>query len=438
MLALATLVLLALASSTEALDVEDTAAVWQQLHERLDSLEASMSEARAAMQALDEAAGGAKRNRTAHTIAEAHHANRHNHTAPRNDATVSIYNLRAAAKATAREKTTGREPKPVYVILGGSNTVGARNVKWVPGRPWVSYAAQLGAAGGWAANYTKVQHAQGAMGPTMAAACAGSFIPPATRLLTIEYLPNVGYVADDQSELDAIETLLQVAQQRMARTIVVLINPGRERFATTPGCTDNMVGCTTVEHVHRLRQGMLNLTLQYGARSVLADCDTDRERFGEDWMHLNQEGHNWMYHKILEQLNDWPDPPPPSSRSRPDIGVQCSLGEELRPLVRESHGFSEIDMAKPEQGAPKIGWEAREPGSNLTLCASLPREQMQLQVALKKTKEFRSARDAKAEPSKYLMAVGMQERTRMPRLAIAAATSSREAPAAADAPTATR
>lgn len=402
-----------LATFASAVDVKGTVAVRQKLHDRLDSLEASLREARETPSALDSATGSPDGDHSPAGLAEStayksgvmHRAHPHSPTALRHDATAFPHTMRGTAK------TTGREPKPAYVILGGSNTLGAKNVKHVPGRPWVSYAVQLAARDGWAANYSRVQNAQGAMGPTMAAGCATSFIPPSARLVTIEYLPNMGYSGDDKSELAAIERLLQVAQQRRARTLVILINPGRERFETmAAGCTgDDMVGCTTTEHSHHLRDGMLNLARQYGARSVLADCDTDRNLFGEDAMHLNQEGHNLVHSKILEHLRNWPEPPPPPVQSRPDMGVLCALGEELRQLVAESHGFTEIDMARPEQGAPKIGWESREPGGNVTLCATLPREQMKREIALKETKKYYNSKERKTELGKYMMAVGMQE-----------------------------
>lgn len=143
---------------------------------------------------------------------------------------------------------------------------------------------------------------------------------------------------------------------------------------------------------------------------MIADCDKDRQLFGDDFMHINQEGHDLVYSKIRAMLTDWPEPAAPSTRAHPDMGVRCHLGEELAPIVRQSHGFHQIDMARPEQGAPKIGWEATEPGSNLTLCTGLPQEQMRRVIALKKTKQFKLAREGKAELGAYMMAIGIQVR----------------------------
>jgi len=232
-----------LAGATRA---ENTTSARAKLTERLHAgFTASMRETRASLSAL-EPGGGAEV-----TSAVAHNRTSYHHTRT------------ARAHNNSHVTTVGAFVpfKPVLVVLGGSNTLGARSV--TGGEAWKSFAVQLSTR--MADNYTTVKHAQGAMGPIMAAACANSFIPPATRLVTIEFLPNMGYTGDDLSELGAIETLLQVAQQRRARVVVVLINPGRERFAQI-SCTDDTVGCTTTDHVHRIREGIVNLTLKYRSR----------------------------------------------------------------------------------------------------------------------------------------------------------------------------
>ena len=62
-------------------------------------------------------------------------------------------------------------------------------------------------------------------------------------------------------------------------------------------------------------------------------------------------------------------------RSASGIGLACHLGAELAPLLQRVSHFYRVDLASERlRGAvPKIGWEAREPGAQLTMCADLPR-----------------------------------------------------------------
>jgi hypothetical protein len=60
------------------------------------------------------------------------------------------------------------------------------------------------------------------MGPELAAACDTKFMPPGVRLLTLEYLPNMGWASSDATEVAAFETLLQRAHERGARVAGVI------------------------------------------------------------------------------------------------------------------------------------------------------------------------------------------------------------------------
>ena len=51
-----------------------------------------------------------------------------------------------------------------------------------------------------------------------AAACVGRFAPDETRLATVEFLPNIGYIKDDRGELKSIGELLHALRRRGAAT----------------------------------------------------------------------------------------------------------------------------------------------------------------------------------------------------------------------------
>ena len=70
----------------------------------------------------------------------------------------------------------------------------------------------------------------GGMGPTAAAACVSRFAPAETRLATVEFLPNIGYVKDDTGELESIGELLRVLRARGAATYVVDVISGSIRY----------------------------------------------------------------------------------------------------------------------------------------------------------------------------------------------------------------
>eukprot|EP00962_Isochrysis_galbana_P011061 scaffold3097_cov119-Isochrysis_galbana.AAC.2 len=76
------------------------------------------------------------------------------------------------------------------------------------------------------------------------------------------------------------------------------------------------------EPVERLAKCYSSLQHQLILRYVVADCDKDRQLFGDDFMHINQEGHDLVYSKIRAMLTDWPEPAAPSIRVHPDMRVQ--------------------------------------------------------------------------------------------------------------------
>jgi len=356
------------------------------LQKRLASLETSVREAKVSLEALDGAT--AKPRGSSNKQAKANRA------------------IGAAAQPI------DAAAKPIYAILGGSNTLGARNIKGGTGPNWQSFGKQLCGWGGFAANYTAKWTAQGALGPAMAAACSHSFIPAGTRLVTLEFLPNMGYTGHDSSEIGEMEQLISTALGRGARTVVVIITPGNERLNAT-FCPERTVGCTSRVHVLKMRDALVKLADKYKVKTVVLDADVDRHLFGTDAMHANQEGHDYIFRTIQAYLADWPLPKAKERKAIETTGVKCFVGDELAPLVQEAQGFSRIDMARPEQGAPKIGWEATQPGSSMALCADLPRNAQKVGKEVKAALHYASRAEgatdsASARSGLYSVAVGMQ------------------------------
>ena len=62
-----------------------------------------------------------------------------------------------------------------------------------------------------------------------AGACASHFIPPETRLCTVEYLPNMGYVKEDRAEVAAVSSMLRMMRARGAAAFLVNIVTGTKR-----------------------------------------------------------------------------------------------------------------------------------------------------------------------------------------------------------------
>ena len=106
------------------------------------------------------------------------------------------------------------DARPVFTAFGGSNTQGANalslnsrngNTEYGPHVP--SFANLLGRALG--RGFATHMHADGGSGPSLAGACTSRFIPPETRVGTVEFLPNLGYIKEDRAELAAVKMLLQ-------------------------------------------------------------------------------------------------------------------------------------------------------------------------------------------------------------------------------------
>jgi len=91
---------------------------------------------------------------------------------------------------------------PSVVAFGGSNTVGA-NASHTSARGATKWGKSLRsfsklAAAALAAGYKA--HAMGGMSPDLIS-CARNHIPADTVLGTVEFLPNIGFIHDDASEV---------------------------------------------------------------------------------------------------------------------------------------------------------------------------------------------------------------------------------------------
>ena len=93
--------------------------------------------------------------------------------------------------------------RPVFTAFGGSNSQGAnalsvdlRNGGTQYGPHVPSFANLLAKALG--RGFETHMHADGGSGPSLAGTCTSRFIPPETRVGTVEFLPNIGYIKDDR------------------------------------------------------------------------------------------------------------------------------------------------------------------------------------------------------------------------------------------------
>ena len=303
----------------------------------------------------------------------------------------------------------------IFATLGGSNTLGACDAAGRVRCNQTSFAkltlnalTALGAVSSWA------NGGIGAMGPQLAAACTNKFAPVGTRFATVEYLPNLGYTNDDAGELAAIEKLLHELQRRGARVALVNIVPGAAmpRFKS---CVDGDVGCTTHRHILRLHAMLGELAANYSVPVLTVEHDgpSGTGRFGADLMHLNPAGHAHVTDELLRLYATWPHwkrgldarrHDADAERAAARMPVTCHLGAELGPLVGAANGFAQANFARdPGARTDKVGWEARGPGSRLTLCAGFPAE-----PPAQRVKDRPLLSNGGHHEYRYVVAVGLQ------------------------------
>lgn len=304
-----------------------------------------------------------------------------------------------------------------FASLGGSNSLGACDTTGKTRCNQTGFAAltytalhSLGVVQSWA------NGAIGAMGPQLASACTNKFAPAGSRFATIEYLPNLGYTNDDAGELAALEKLLHVLQRRGARVVFVNILPG-SAMPRFQNCREGKIGCTTRQHIESLHSMISGLAANYSVPMVTMDHDgaSGEGRFGSDLMHLNQAGHEHVRDRLMHLYATWAHwqrgldysaHDDEASRAASRLPVACHLGEELEALVGAARGFSRTNFARdPATRADKVGWEAREAGASLTLCANFPPQPAAL---LEGVRERPLLSNGGKREYQYVLAVGMQ------------------------------
>ena len=72
--------------------------------------------------------------------------------------------------------------------------------------------------------------ADGGSSPMFAGACASQFVPSNTIAGTVEYLPNIGYVKDDEAETGAIGNILRKLRDNGALAFAINIVSGSARW----------------------------------------------------------------------------------------------------------------------------------------------------------------------------------------------------------------
>ena len=326
--------------------------------------------------------------------------------------------------------------KAIFSAFGGSNTQGA-NAKALNPRGGTIYGPNIPSFAHLLAARLRRSHdaqwnADGGSGPMFAGACASHFIPPNTRLGTIEYLPNMGYIKEDHAEVAAVRSMLRMMAARGAAAFVVNIVSGTKRYENDArgggqgaackrlGWKEELVGCMGRERILHFRDLLARAANETGAHVVTIDADEAPHLFGADSFHLNRNGHKTVFNEIWRILRALPcadrhagDASAATSRTEADddIGVSCALGDELAPHVGRAVGFGRADLA-PAGKAPKIGWVANASGASLALCARLPRALRAERERVVAERVFLNSKDRAKMPLRpgapYRISVGLQ------------------------------
>lgn len=320
--------------------------------------------------------------------------------------------------------------KAVFSVFGGSNTQGANAVS-LNARGGTNYGRANPSFARLLADRLRDTHiakwnADGGSGPLLAGTCASLFIPPDTRLGTIEYLPNLGYIHEDQAEVGSIKAMLHMLHARGAFAFVVNIVSGRKRFENEArgsrqasqcirlNFSENVVGCTGRDRLFAFRDKLALAANATGAHVVTIDADEVPHLFGADSFHLNAEGHRTVFNSIWRIYRSLPCMARHDRAARTQIseeaGVSCALGDELAPLVGEAAGFERTDL-QPGR-VEKVGWAARQPNASLKFCIRLPRKEKEAHEAELKNRIFLNSKDAMKIPLTagfpYRISVGLQ------------------------------
>ena len=291
--------------------------------------------------------------------------------------------------------------RPVFAVFGGSNSAGTNSLQYnmrspknpiTYGRRLSSFADEL---------MLRLQptfrlsgrYVGGGMGPTAAAACVSRFAPAETRLATVEFLPNIGYVKDDTGELESIGELLRVLRARGAATYVVDVISGSIRYErearfqgwcgkyNASAAVDESVrlyGCNTRQQILHLHTEIAKLARIHGAELVTVDADESPHLFGADYFHMNAAGHRHVANEIWRHYKRLPCTAfrPASHQGRHTVGMECAIAEDMDQHVGHSAGFARVNLGG-DRGVSKIGYDAQAPGASLDFCVQLPRQAAQ-------------------------------------------------------------
>ena len=351
--------------------------------------------------------------------------------------------------------TLPAETRPVFAAFGGSNTQGANVLSLNPnggthyGGHLASFAkflqkalqgftTQMNADGGSGPSVchaglepqtSRAQSATHTFGPCLGqlvGACANRFIPPETRFGTIEFLPNIGYIKEDRAELAAVKLMLQAMNARGAPAYLVNILSGSARFVRDArfgfcgrfqNATErdaSVIGCMSRERVVYLHTELSKIAKAQQAHVITRDADETPELFGADSFHLNANGHRSVFNEIWSIHRNEPCKQQRARAARSvgeaGMGILCALGDGLEPLVQDAKGFASVNLAAAGK-APKIGWSTVDPGSSLTLCTSLPREDKEAKMQDMKTRIMPHPKDRITRPLAavpYRISLGFQ------------------------------
>ena len=232
--------------------------------------------------------------------------------------------------------------RALYSVFGGSNTQGANAVALSPkggtmyGRGNPSFAHLL--AKRMMATHDAKWNADGGSGPILAGTCASMFMPADTRLGTIEYLPNLGYIHEDKAEVGAVKAMLHMLRARGAAAFLVNIVSGTKRYENDArggrkgrqcrklGYRENVIGCMSRERLLSFRDKLARAANETGAYVITIDADEVPHLFGADSFHLNANGHRKVFNEIWRL---YPMLTRASQSTRTDVRAPTSL---LRPV----------------------------------------------------------------------------------------------------------
>lgn len=268
----------------------------------------------------------------------------------------------AAAAASAAAALPEALPRGTYLALGGSNTcghgIGSRESSFQ------SIVAQ--------AFDHHVDRCVAAMGPVFSAACIDSFIPANTSFATVEFLPNM--LGNERVQLSGFGVILRALASRGIPAVVVQLlpywPPARKNYDHLHGRMVAM--CNAVG----MPWALFNASALRMASGPSLSSNATRV-FLEDDKHLSAAGHQAVARVVMGLLPRAIASAPQARHLDSDaalmasgpLPVACHLGDQLGSIIEASRGFSRVDIGGFGGATGKIGWEAREPGAELVLCA---------------------------------------------------------------------